>query len=107
MGRSDVGGEVTLRYFDGCPNWKVAKERIEAVLGELDETRPVRLQRVETPQQADELDFRGSPTILINGEDPFETTGPTGLACRVYRTDAGLEGAPSVEQLLVALKSMS
>ena len=107
MGRHEVGAEVTVRYFDGCPNWKVAKERIEVVLGQLDETRTVRLERVETPQQADELSFRGSPTILIDGKDPFGAAGPTGLSCRVYRTDAGLEGAPSVEQLMVALKEMS
>lgn len=106
MGRHDVG-EITLRYFDGCPNWQVAKERIEVVLGQLGETRTVELERVETPQQADELEFRGSPTILIDGKDAFDATGPTGLSCRVYRTDAGLEGAPSVEQLLVALKETS
>lgn len=104
MGTHDVEGEITLRYFEGCPNWKVAKERIEVVLAKLGQTRTVRLEPVETPQQADEHEFRGSPTVLIDGHDPFEAVGPTGLSCRVYRTDAGLEGAPSVEQLLVALK---
>lgn len=104
MGRHEVGADITLRYFDGCPNWQVAKERIERVLGELDETRTVKLEQVETPQQAKDLDFRGSPTILIDGVDPFETSGPAGLSCRVYRTDAGLEGAPSLDQLVAVLK---
>lgn len=104
MGRLDVAADVTLRYFDGCPNWKVAKERIETALGQLGGGRAVRLERVETPQQADELGFRGSPTILIDGRDPFDAAGPTGLSCRVYRTDAGMEGAPSVDQLVGVLK---
>lgn len=102
-----MGRDIMLRYFDGCPNWQVAKERIEVVLGQLGETGAIRLERVETPHDADELDFRGSPTILIDGKDPFDAAGPTGLSCRVYRTDAGLEGAPSVEQLMVALKEAS
>lgn len=104
MGRREVGRDIALRYFDGCPNWQVAKERIEFVLKDLGAKRAVRLERVETPRQADELGFRGSPTILIDGEDPFVASGPTGLSCRIYATDAGLEGAPSVEQLMVALK---
>lgn len=99
-----MDGEITLRYFDGCPNWQVAKTRLEEVLEQLDERRSLELQRVETAQQADELDFRGSPTILIDGKDPFDASGPTGLSCRVYRTDAGLEGSPSVEQLALVLK---
>ena len=102
-----MGAEITLRYFDGCPNWKVAKERLEAALGQLAETGAVRLERVETPQQADELGFRGSPTVLIDGNDPFHANGRPGLSCRVYRTVGGLEGAPSVKQLMVALKETS
>ena len=107
MGRHEVGRDITLRYFDGCPNWQVAKERIEVVLDRLGEARAVRLERVETPQEADQLDFRGSPTILIDGQDPFDAAGPPGLSCRIYRTEAGLEGAPSVEQLLIALEETS
>ena len=102
-----MGRDITLRYFDGCPNWQVARKRIEVVLDQLGETRTVRLERVETPERADELDFHGSPTILIDGKDPFDANGPTGLSCRVYRTDVGLEGAPSVDQLMAALKEAS
>lgn len=102
-----MGRDIALRYFDGCPNWQVAKERIEMALDQLDETSTVRLERLETQQQADEVDFRGSPTILIDGRDPFDAAGPRGLSCRVYRTEVGLEGAPSVEQLLATLKETS
>ena len=99
-----MAGDITLRYFDGCPNWKVAKERIEGVLGELGRTKTVTLEAVETATQADALEFRGSPTILIDGKDPFDAAGPTGLSCRVYRTEAGVEGAPSIKQLFAILK---
>jgi hypothetical protein len=48
--------------------------------------------------------FRGSPTILIDGRDPFAMGGePVGMTCRVYRTDSGAQGAPTEAQLLKLL----
>ena len=59
---------------------------------------------VSTPEQAEAAGFRGSPTVLVNGRDPFaDPDAPAGLSCRVYPTEAGLAGAPTVEQLLEAL----
>jgi hypothetical protein len=93
---------VTLLYFDGCPNWQVADERLRVLSSELDLTLEHRL--VETPEEADEVGFRGSPTILIDGTDPFARGDePTGLACRVYQTEDGQQGSPTLEQLRAAL----
>ncbi|MEE8330577.1 MAG: thioredoxin family protein, partial [Acidimicrobiia bacterium] len=51
-------------------------------------------------------DFRGSPTIVIAGLDPFsDPDAPVGLSCRVYRTDDGYAGSPSLDQLRGALSS--
>jgi hypothetical protein len=42
------------------------------------------LERVETHEEAVRLGFRGSPTILVDGRDPFaDGRGDLGLACRV------------------------
>jgi hypothetical protein len=49
------------------------------------------------------LSFHGSPTIIVDGHDPFPTAGQPGLACRIYQTPAGPAGAPTVEQLRSAL----
>jgi hypothetical protein len=97
--------DITLRYFDGCPNWRTARERLREALGESDRPdQQVELEQVATPEEAELLRFRGSPTILIDGEDPFvDGAAPFGLSCRVYRTERGLEGSPSVEQLRQAL----
>lgn len=95
---------VVLRYFDGCPNWRVAQERLRQVLDELGTDAAIELETVETPERAQELAFRGSPTVLIDGMDLFlDETAPVGLACRIYRTDEGTQGAPSLSQLRVAL----
>jgi hypothetical protein len=97
--------QLAIRYFDGCPHWEVARERLDQalrVLGRSDQ--PVELERVESEEDAQRLWFRGSPTIIIDGVDPFSAgDSPVGLSCRVYMTETGLEGAPSLEQLLRVL----
>ena len=91
--------EIMLQYFDGCPNWEVLDHRIaEALHGRTDAS--IIRQRVETTEEAIRLGFHGSPTILIDGIDPFaEPSAPVGLACRVFRTPNGLAGSPTLEQL--------
>ena len=60
--------------------------------------------KVTTVRQADALGFRGSPAILVDGIDPFaDPDAPAGLTCRIYRTAMGVQPAPTVEQLRVAL----
>ena len=96
--------DIKLRYFDGCPNWKFARRRLIEALEMVGPETSIALERVETPEEAERLGFRGSPTILIDGVDPFAgADSPVGLSCRVYDTDAGVEGSPSIEQLLEAL----
>ena len=96
---------VTLRYFDDCPNWQTTFTRLTEVLTALgDGNSDVTLERVETPEDAERLRFVGSPTILVNGRDPFEEPGGEyGLACRIYRTPEGPAGSPTTEQLREAV----
>jgi hypothetical protein len=88
-------------YFEDCPNWRLADARLrEALAGIGEPDAPVTYQLVQTPDEADRTGFRGSPTILINGRDPFAgPSDPVGLACRLYRNGAGVEPAPTVQQL--------
>lgn len=91
--------EIKLQYFEDCPNWRVADARLRQALDEMGlGDQLVHRQRVETPEEAAAVGFGGSPTILIDGVDPF---GPAaaGFTCRVYEGDA----APTVPQLRAAL----
>lgn len=93
---------VTLLFFDGCPNWQITDARLEALSAEFgfDFDRC----HVETDEDAQRLHFRGSPTVLIDGRDVFAAGDETvGLSCRMYRTEHGIAGAPSVVQLREAL----
>ena len=97
---------VTVLSFDGCPNVRAADERVREALARAgrDDVHVVH-RLVATAEEAEAVGFRGSPTVLINGRDPFaDPEAAAGLSCRVYGTEAGPAGAPTVEQLLAALQ---
>lgn len=94
---------VTLQYFDDCPNWRVLHQHLIELGREFDDLH-VELQLVDTPEAADRCGFRGSPSILVDGVDPFaRPDDPVGLSCRVYATPNGPAGSPTVDELRAVL----
>lgn len=97
--------DVTLLYFDDCPNWLVANEHLEALLAEHPELSISR-HVVDTPEEAQRTGFRGSPSIVVDGVDPFaDPDDPIGLSCRIYQTPDGPAGSPTLDQLRAAVVS--
>lgn len=97
--------KITLQYFDGCPNWRQAEEQLTEVVDGLGVDAEIVYEKIESFQQAEEVGFRGSPTILISGHDPFaDPDAPIGLSCRVYRTGDKPAGSPGVDALRKALQ---
>ncbi|MGA8980263.1 MAG: thioredoxin family protein [Pedococcus sp.] len=95
---------VTVLHFDGCPSWQTAIERVHAASARTGVRVTVSTRAVGSTEDADRLGFTGSPTILLNGTDPFAQPGDVpALACRVYATPDGLAGSPTVDQLVDAL----
>ena len=93
---------IELLYFDDCPNWTTADERLQ----EIATARGLEVERrlVTTPEEAERSRFRGSPTILVDGRDPFARGDePFGLSCRRFQTPDGPAGSPTIEQLEAAL----
>lgn len=97
--------KVTIQYFDGCPHWHEARLRIEKAVREAGRSDiSVDYELIDSPETAERVGFRGSPTVLIDGGDPFATGDePIGMSCRVFLTERGREGAPSERQLRDAL----
>lgn len=86
--------KLQFQYFEGCPNHeKLYKNLMEAISG-LEDKIELEEILVEDDETAKKVKFRGSPTLLINGED-FENLPapeePT-LACRFYP-----KGIPTTE----------
>lgn len=96
---------VEFLYFEGCPNSATAEDRLRAALQRLGlGDVPVKRIEVEDLEQAERLGFTGSPTVLVNGRDPFATDRETvGFACRVYTSPGGRSGSPTVEQFMEVL----
>ena len=95
--------EITLQYFEGCPNWKVADEHVATIAAERADVTVTR-HLVETFEEAERVGFHGSPSILIDGVDPFAGASVgIGLACRIYQTPDGPAGSPTLDQLRAVL----
>ena len=94
-----------LLYLDECPNWRSTEALINKALRLVNRSDvSVVRRRVETDEQAVQLGFVGSPTVLVDGRDPFSTGGESvGLACRVFSDSEGLKVVPSLEQLVEVL----
>ena len=96
---------ITILTVPDCPNTPVAAERITAALA----GRPASVELVEVTGEAEaaRLGMTGSPTILLDGVDPFAAAGAVpGLSCRIYRgPDGPAAGAPSVQDLTTALSA--
>lgn len=92
--------DVVLQYFDDCPNWRAVDDHLRALVREFTDVVVTR-HLVDTPEEADRVGFRGSPTILVDGVDPFVTESDPvgGLSCRIYETPDGPAGSPTLEQL--------
>lgn len=95
---------IQLLYFDGCPGWHVMHDRLLEVAASVDGAPAVELVEVRSPAEATAWGFHGSPSVLVDGVDPFaEADAPVGMACRLYRTPEGLRGVPTLDQLAAVL----
>jgi len=97
--------DVEVRYVQSCPSVTVTRERLALALDAVGHPdADVRLRLVRTAEEAQELGFLGSPTVLVDGTDLFaRTDAAVGLSCRLYRDGAAMSGSPNVEQLTDAL----
>jgi hypothetical protein len=60
---------------------------------------------IDTVEQPHHWGMHGSPTVLVDGRDPFAAPGtPASVSCRLYQDEAGRAlGVPSLARLRQAL----
>ena len=77
--------KIEMQHFLGCPNSPVLIERVKEAIKEFDNI-DYKEVIVDSNEKAEEVKFRGSPTLLINGEDFENQPEPESpaLACRYY-----------------------
>lgn len=95
--------QITVLTVPHCPNAPVIRERIIAALGE--QAADVEFVEVREEAEAARWGMTGSPTVLLDGVDPFAAArAAASVSCRLYRgPDGRIEGSPSVEALREAL----
>ena len=99
--------EIELLYFDGCPSWQTALENLHQAIAAENLSHQVRLIEITTPQQAQEERFLGSPSFRMNGRDLWsEKRSRYNMSCRVYQTDQGMRGSPTVDMLRVQIREL-
>lgn len=98
--------DVEVLVVADCPNEGGAVALVRRALDDVGLKRvPIRTRVVADEQDAEELGFVGSPTIRINGTDPFASQGAaTGHACRVYVDRGVRSGLPDLSTLRQVLK---
>jgi hypothetical protein len=96
--------DLTILAVPDCPNLTLLERRLAQVIeGRHDVT--VTRQAIADQDAAARWVMHGSPTILVDGIDPFaDAAEPASLSCRLYRDGNGqVDGAPSVSQLRQAI----
>ena len=98
---------VSFFYYEDCPSYDLALERLRKVMAEEDIPGEVEIVKVETEEQARELRFVGSPTIRVDGQDiDLPTESRYALTCRVYRLEDGrISPLPAKDMIRRALRS--
>lgn len=97
--------QIELLVVPDCPNEAAAVELITTALADTGVRATVTNTTVATLDQARQRGFIGSPTILLNGSDPFsQPEAQAALACRLYPTPDGPRGVPGLQELRQALK---
>jgi hypothetical protein len=97
--------QIEVLYFEDCPNHLPTVERIKTVLHEEGYSAEVREVLVPDVQEAQRVNFLGSPTVLVNGIDIEPAAADRkdfGLMCRRYKG-----GVPSHQLIRAAVRSAS
>lgn len=95
---------IQVLHVAGCPSLPVLLERLTAVLGVRADVA-VERRLIADERAARAAGMTGSPTLLVDGVDPFAGGTEPSLACRLYLDERGrVSGSPSVAQLRAALQ---
>lgn len=93
---------IEVQHFEGCPNSPILIKRVTEAMKLFDNIDYKEII-IDSDEKANEVNFRGSPTLLINGID-FEGSSDQdsfSLSCRIYRN-----GLPTVENITTEINKL-
>jgi hypothetical protein len=96
---------IELLTVPDCSNTEAALDLIATAMAGTGVTATVTITIIASDEQAQHRRFVGSPTILLDGSDPFARGDEhIALACRLYPTPEGPRGIPTIGNLGEALR---
>ncbi|BAU87664.1 hypothetical protein SLA_6798 [Streptomyces laurentii] len=99
---------VEVLVVPDCPHQEPAEERVREALADAGLGGQAFTTRVIADEaEAERTGFLGSPSIHVDGRDPFAPPGGAkpALTCRLYRTPDGLDGVPDRAALRRAIET--
>ncbi len=87
---------IEIQHFEGCPNGPTMIGNVRKAIEGLETYIDYQETLVESNNVAAEIGFRGSPTLLINGEDFEGIPEPVNpaMTCRFYAN-----GVPAPDEI--------
>jgi hypothetical protein len=101
--------KIEVLYFEGCPNHRIAVDRVTEVMREMGIDTYVAEVNVLDEASARDIGFLGSPTIRINDidvEPAARSSRNYGMLCRIYAVGQKREGAPPKDMIRAALREV-
>jgi hypothetical protein len=97
---------VELLVVPDCPHQIDTEAQLRQALHDVGLSQiPSVTTVISSEVQAQRRGFVGSPTVLIDGIDPFASAGQSpSLSCRIYPNSDGPSGIPDLRDLRRALK---
>ena len=99
--------KIELYYFDGCPTYKTAYKNLREVLSEKGIDSEIKSIRVDSSEAAEKLNFQGSPSIRIDGQDIEGKEEDYSYSCRLFEIEGKLTGVPTKEYLSEKIKILT
>jgi hypothetical protein len=96
---------IELMVVPDCPHSEAAAVLLRQALDDIGLAGTTFETTVlSTPEEAVRRSFGGSPSFVVDDVDVFGAIPVGALACRLYETDAGRAGVPTLRDLRQALK---
>jgi hypothetical protein len=98
--------QIRVLYSEGCASTPLTVELVKNIAQGLNKRVNVEAVMVDTPEQAQELRFPGSPTVLIDGLD-IEPSARDSLSFGLTSRRYGVSGVPPEDMVREALRRAS
>jgi hypothetical protein len=100
--------KVEILYFSGCPNHVPAVDCVREMLAQEGTSAEMVEVEAKDAAAAQEVDFLGSPSIRVDGQDVEPAVRGArvfGMMCRIYSDGGRRAGVPPPEWIRAAVRA--